>query len=287
MGYVLDHLARHGFTEIVANVHYLAQALQDEFGDGRAYGVSLSYSYEEQLLGSAGGLKRCQKFFADEDFLLIGADDLSDMNLTQLVEAHRAAGAIASIGLVEVEETSEFGIVVTDGDGRIETFVEKPKGVAPSNTANTQIYLFSPEIFSFIPESGFYDFGKQVFPALVAAGLPFYGFRLDGYWRDIGSTKDYLAAQWDVIEGRVSAACPGKELAPHLRVGEGGHRSSEATSFRPRSSAITASSTPAPSSAPKSSSATTSPSAPTPASWTASSGTTSKSPPTPNTPTRC
>ena len=219
---------RHGFTEVVANIHYLAQDIQDHFGDGADYGVSLRYSYEEELCGSAGGLKRCQEMFEGEEFLVTGADDLSDMNLTELVHAHRAAGAIASIGLVEVEETSEFGIVVTDEAGRIQEFVEKPKGVAPSNTANTQIYLFSPEIFSFIPDACFYDFGKQVFPALVEAGRPFYGFRLQGYWRDIGSTKDYLAAQWDVLEGRLEARCPGREAGPGLRVGERGRLSPQA-----------------------------------------------------------
>jgi len=228
MGYVLEHLARHGFTEVIANLHYRARDIEAHFRDGGQYGVSLSYSHEEELLGSAGGLKRCQETFSEEDFLVTGADDLTDMNLTAMLAAHRAAGAIASIGLVEVAETSEYGIVVTDEAGRIQHFVEKPTGPAPSNTANTQIYLFRQEIFSFIPEAGFYDFGKQVFPALVAAGLPFYGFRLEGYWRDIGSVKDYLAAQWDVLEGRLDATRPGEELSPGLRVGDGGSLSPRA-----------------------------------------------------------
>jgi NDP-sugar pyrophosphorylase family protein len=223
MGYVLEHLARHGFTEVVANLHYRAHDIEAHFGDGSRDGVSLSYSYEEELCGSAGGLKRCEETFGGEDFLVTGADDLTDMNLTALLEAHRAVGAVASIGLVEVEQTSEFGIVVTDEAGRIQQFVEKPKGVAPSNTANTQIYLFSPRIFEFIPSACFHDFGKQVFPALVAAGLPFYGFRLEGYWRDIGSIKDYLAAQWDVLEGRLRGKVAGPEATAGVRLGDGCH----------------------------------------------------------------
>jgi mannose-1-phosphate guanylyltransferase/mannose-1-phosphate guanylyltransferase/phosphomannomutase len=132
MGYVLEHLSCHGFTEVVANLHYRADDIRTQLGDGSAYGVSLSYSYEEELCGSAGGLKRCEEMFGDDDFLVTGADDLTDMDLTALLAAHREVGAVASIGLVEVEKTEEFGIVVTDEAGRIQYFVEKPKCLAPS-----------------------------------------------------------------------------------------------------------------------------------------------------------
>lgn len=221
MAHILTHLARHGFTEVLANLYYQAEAIADYFGDGSDYGVRLTYSFEEKLWGSAGSVKRNQEFFGDEPFLLIGADDLTDMDLTALRQRHREVGAIASLGLVEVEETSQFGIVVTDGAGRIQRFVEKPRGLAPSNTANTQIYLFEPEIHTFIPPDIWYDFGYNVFPALVAEGAPFYGFTLPGYWRDIGSADDYFAAQWDAMEGRLQAEVPGEQLSPGIWVGEG------------------------------------------------------------------
>jgi mannose-1-phosphate guanylyltransferase/phosphomannomutase len=221
MSYILEHLGRHGFTNVVANVHHRAQQIMDCLGDGSRYGVHLTYSYEEKLWGSAGSVKRNQDFFGREPFLVIGADDLTGMDLGALVENHRRARAIASIGLVEVQETSQFGIVVTDESGRIQRFVEKPKDPAPSRTANTQIYLFEPEILDLIPGGEWYDFGFNVFPELVAGGRPFYGFTLPGYWRDIGSAADYLAAQEDVMQGRVRSSIQGAQPKPGIWVGEG------------------------------------------------------------------
>lgn len=221
MGYVLEHLARHGFTQVIANLHHRAQDIVEAFGDGSEYGVSLSYAYEEKLWGIAGGVRRCRDFFGDETFLVIGADDLTDMDLSALLAEHRRVGALASIGLVEVEETSQFGIVVTDEEGRIRRFLEKPKEPPPTRTANTQIYLFEPGIFEFIPAGRVYDFGFDAFPALVAAGAPFYGFALRGYWRDIGSIADYLAAQRDVMEKRMAGLPAGEEVGPGVwREGE-------------------------------------------------------------------
>jgi NDP-sugar pyrophosphorylase family protein len=221
MAYILEHLAHHGFTDVIANVWYRAQEIVDCFGDGSRYGVRLSYAHEDQLWGSAGSVKRNEAFFQGERFLVIGADDLTNMDLTALVRRHLKAKALASIGLTEVEETSQFGIVVTDEGGRIERFVEKPKGPAPSNTANTQIYLFEPRIHSFIPAGEWYDFGYNVFPELVDKGEPFYGFALPGYWRDIGSLEGYLAAHWDIMQGKLGLTIPGEEREPGVWIGAG------------------------------------------------------------------
>jgi len=219
LGYVLEHLARHGFTEVIANLHYRPEEMIDHFGSGAQYGVNLTFSYEEQLLGAAGGVKRCLEFFGDETFLVTGADDLTTIDLSALLRAHREAGAVASIALVEVEQTSEYGIVVTDDECRIERFVEKPKGKAPCKLANTQIYLFESEILDYIPPDQFCDFGYDVFPALVEAAVPFYGFEIDGYWRDIGSVKDYLEAQVDVLDGKLNSTVTGEALAPGVWAG--------------------------------------------------------------------
>jgi NDP-sugar pyrophosphorylase family protein len=218
MAYILEHLARHGFTQVIANLHYRGQQIQDFFGDGSDFGIDLTYTHEDRLWGIAGGVRRCRDFFGDDTFLVIGADDLTDMDLSKFLALHRSRGAVASIGLAEVEETSQFGIVVTDADGRIERFVEKPQGEAPSNTANTQIYLFEPAVFDFIPPDRKHDFGFQTFPAMVDARVPFYGFRLSGYWRDIGGIRDYLGAQSDVLERRLSAHIPACELRPGIWV---------------------------------------------------------------------
>jgi len=221
MALILEHLARHGFDEVVANVWYRAQDVMGWFGDGSRCGVRLSYAPEDQLWGSAGSVKRNESFFQGQRFLVTGADDLTDMDLAELWRRHLEAGSLASIGLTRVEETSQFGIVVTDSAGRIERFLEKPKGPAPTNTANTQIYLFEPRIHSFIPPGEWHDFGYNVFPELVSKGEPFYGFALRGYWRDIGSLEGYLAAQWDVMQGKVAAAIPGEQQQPQVWVGAG------------------------------------------------------------------
>ncbi len=228
MGYILEHLARHGFTEVVANLYYRGEDIAAHFQDGAACGVELRYSWEDRLYGSAGGTKRCQDFLGDDTFLVIGSDDLTDMDLTALLRLHREAGAIASIGLVEVEETSQFGIVVTEEDGRIKQFVEKPKGYSPSKTANTQIYLFEPEILDLIPPDQVWDYGFNVFPELVSSGAPFYGFSLPGYWRDIGSVADYLVGQSDVLAQLVQARVEGTQARPGVWIGEGAEISPQA-----------------------------------------------------------
>lgn len=221
MAYVLEHLAQHGFTEVIANLHYRPQDIVDYFGDGSRFGVNLTYTYEEGLWGIAGGVRRCKHFLEGDTFLVIGADDLTDMNLTALVAEHRRVGASASIGLVEVEETSQYGIVVTDDEHRIERFVEKPKGDPPSHTANTQIYLFESDVFDFIPPDKVYDFGFDAFPDMVSHGVPFYGFSLPGYWRDIGSLADYLTAQVDLLQGRLAARLVGEEVRPGVWMAPG------------------------------------------------------------------
>lgn len=220
MGWILRHLAKHGFTEVIANLHYRAEEIVERLGTGSDYGVELTFSYEEELLGSAGGVSLCREFFGEDTFLVTGADDLTSMDLTALLAAHREVGALASIALVEVQETSQYGIVVTDEQGRIQRFIEKPKGKAPSRTANTQIYLFESELFDFIPPAQVYDFGFNVFPALVEAGVPFYGFKLNGYWRDIGSLQDYLAAQTEALEGKLQGTPDGNETAPGVWLGK-------------------------------------------------------------------
>ena len=160
MAHVLGNLARHGFTKVVANLHYRGEEIEETFGDGSSLGINLAFSRDEELLGSARGVMRCREALGDETFLVTGADDLTSMDLSALLEAHRRVAAVATIALVEMEQASEFGVVVTDVPDRIIEFVEKPKGPPPSHMANTQIYLFEREVFDFIPREGVYDFGR-------------------------------------------------------------------------------------------------------------------------------
>ena len=222
--HLLRFLKVYGFDEIAINVHYLADDIVATLGDGSQFGVKLHYSYEPELLGSAGGVKKIESFFDDEPFLVIGCDEVTDMRLDRVLEFHREHKAIATIGLVECDEVDQYGVVVLDGDGKIVGFQEKPaKGTERSRLANTGVYVFSPEIFRHIPSGQFYDFGNQVFPSLQAAGERFYGFGADGaYWADIGTPKEYRRASYDVIRGvvRIPATSP-NGIDPSARLGDG------------------------------------------------------------------
>ncbi|MBV8298031.1 MAG: NDP-sugar synthase [Candidatus Eremiobacteraeota bacterium] len=203
-GHVMRWLASHGYDEVAINVFYLADKVETTFGDGSRYGVKLHYLREPRLTGSAGGLKQMEGWFS-ETFVVVGCDDLTNADLTALVQFHKARGALATIGLLEVEEVDQYGVVLLDEDGRITGFQEKPaKGTEKSKLANTGIYVFEPAIFQRIPAETFYDFGKQVFPELLRDGLPFYGMNLEGaYWRDIGTPDEYRRATDDLLCGRV------------------------------------------------------------------------------------
>ena len=204
--HIIHLLAKHGFTDIVCNTHYLADQIETYFARKTDLGARVSFNREEKLLGTAGGLKRVQDqsnfFEGDEPFLVVGGDDLSSVDLSAMLAQHRAKGALATIALTEVEDPSQFGVVVLGEGDRIERFVEKPKpGTAPSNLANMGVYLFSPAILDSIPSGEFYDFGKQVFPQLQAAGAPFFGFKSKEYWRDVGNLREYREVQGDFFSG--------------------------------------------------------------------------------------
>jgi len=212
-GNVMRWLSSFGYDEVAINVFYLAEAVEAAFGDGSGYGVKLHYLHESELTGSAGALKQMEGWF-DQTFVVVGCDDLTDADLASLVRFHKQRGALATIGLVEAEEVDQYGVVILDETGRITGFQEKPaKGEEKSKLVNTGIYVFEPAIFGRIPANTFYDFGKQVFPELVADGLPFYGMTLEGaYWRDVGTPGEYRSATADVLEGTVkllSAAANG------------------------------------------------------------------------------
>ncbi len=201
--HVIKYLRSHGYDEIAINVHYLADAITATLGDGSAFGVRLTYLHEETLMGSAGALKPLESFFGNETFVVVGCDDLTDLPLDRIVAMHARTQAIATIGLVTRDAVDQYGVVVVDPNGRITGFQEKPApGTERSKLVNTGIYVFSRQIFNRIPADTFYDFGKQVFPELLADGLPFYGYDAhDAYWCDIGTPGEYRRASDDVVNG--------------------------------------------------------------------------------------
>lgn len=203
MEHIVNLLRLYGIRDVAANLHYLPEVIMDYFGDGGKYGIRLTYSVEETLLGTAGGVKN-QQWFLDETFLVISGDALTDIDLAGFLKFHREKQALASIALKEVADVEQFGVVITDAGDRIRRFQEKPKKAeALSNLVNTGIYIFEPEIFDLIPRGEFYDFGRSLFPLLVEKGAPFYGCRMDGYWCDIGTVETYEKACLDASAGLV------------------------------------------------------------------------------------
>lgn len=208
---VLD-LKKHGFTDLMVNLHYLGDVIQQGLGDGSRLGVRISYAQEDKLWGDAGSVKRSQAFFENQTFLVVGGDDISDIDLSGLMALHREKRAASTIATTVVDDPSQFGIVVTDDEGRITRFLEKPKGGDVfSNTANTGVYVFEPDVFDLIPPDTFWGFGNNVFPSLLESGRPLYGFATTSYWKDVGNLQVYRQTNFDALNGFVHLDIPLRE----------------------------------------------------------------------------
>jgi mannose-1-phosphate guanylyltransferase len=216
MEHILDLLDRHGIGEVVANLHYFPETIRDYFGD------RLAYSYEPELLGTAGGVRACAQFFAAEPFLVISGDALTDIDLTALAERHRSTGAVATLAVKKVPDTREYGVVLHDRDGRVTGFQEKPAPQeALSDLGNCGIYVFEPRIFDYFPERAFVDWAKDVFPVLLASDVPFYVHELHEYWNDVGSLEELRQGTFDALRGELRLDVAGEEVKPGVRVGAG------------------------------------------------------------------
>ncbi|MEH2296677.1 NDP-sugar synthase [Nostoc sp.] len=235
MEFLLELLRKHGFDQIMVNVSHLAEEIENYFRDGQRFGVQIAYSFEGKIddegklegeaIGSAGGMRRIQDFspFFDDTFVVLCGDALIDLDLTAAVKWHKAKGAIATIITKSVpkEEVSSYGVVVTDEDGRIKAFQEKPSiEEALSTNINTGIYIFEPEVFNYIPSDVEYDIGSQLFPKLVEIKAPFYAIPMDFEWVDIGKVPDYWRAIRGVLLGEIkNVQIPGHEVAPGIYTG--------------------------------------------------------------------
>jgi NDP-sugar pyrophosphorylase family protein len=207
---LIDHtltwLKSYGVTDVGINLHYLGCGIVDYLGDGADRGLKITYSYENELLGTAGGTKRLQSLFSGGQFFLVCGDILTDLDLGAMVNHHNYSGALATIALFTAPNPSEVGIVEIDCLGRIISFVEKPApGTEKGNLANGGVYILEPEVLGHVPPSGYADFGFDVFPSLLRQGMPLYGYKLkaDDYLMDIGSMEEYARASNDCLAGRI------------------------------------------------------------------------------------
>ncbi|MFH1826365.1 MAG: NDP-sugar synthase [bacterium] len=221
MQHNIELLLRHGFSDITANIHYHPEQIENYFGDGFEFGVNLAYSYEEQLLGTAGGVRRMAVDIAEvkDTFLVLSSDALTDINLKRIVEYHKKKKALMTIALAKVEDVTEFGVVIQDEDGKITGFQEKPKAEeARSNLVNAGVYVIEPEILKMMP-AGFFDFGKELFPRLVAEKADLYGYPMVEYWSDVGGLEKYIQSSYDAMRGAVSIRIPGNKVSQSTWLG--------------------------------------------------------------------
>ena len=220
MEHIIDLLKRHRITDIVATVQFLSPVIRNYFRDGSDLGVSLSYATEEVPLGTAGSVRAAQEFLSGP-FLVISGDALTDLDLDAVIKFHEMKESAATIVLKRMADPLDFGIVLTDDDGRIQRFLEKPSwGQVFSDTINTGIYVLDADVLDLIPPDEPFDFSSQLFPLMLDKGLPIFGYVTDSYWTDVGTSEAYLQAQHDALSGKVRIDIPGFELRPAVWIGE-------------------------------------------------------------------
>ncbi|HEX6115593.1 MAG TPA: NDP-sugar synthase [Solirubrobacterales bacterium] len=225
MEHILELLAGQGFAEVIANLSHLGDKIRDRFGDGSELGLELRYSEEEELLGTAGGVRNVAEFLTggdDDSFLIISGDALTDIDLRAMRERHAAHDGIATLAVKKVADTREYGVVIHGPDGRIEGFQEKPQPAeALSDLGNCGIYMFRREIFEHFPEEEVVDWAMDVFPRLLEADVAFYVHEFDDYWNDIGSLDEYRQGNFDALAGAVRLRSDGSEVAEGVRAADG------------------------------------------------------------------
>jgi mannose-1-phosphate guanylyltransferase/phosphomannomutase len=222
MEHIIALLRRHGITDVVATLHYLADEVESYFDSGADFGVTMNYVVEDTPLGTAGAVKMADALLAGETFLVISGDALTDIDLTALIEHHKRERNEVTIALQRVTNPLEFGVVVTDEDGRITRFLEKPSwGEVFSDTINTGIYVLEPGILDRMIRGRSYDFSKDLFPEMLRDGAKLGGYVIDAYWTDIGNLEQYQQANYDALEGKVRLDPLGTEIMPGVLAGAG------------------------------------------------------------------
>ena len=239
VAWIAELLASHGFKQVVTNVSYLPEQIHEVLGDGSDFGLEISYSEEPEPLGTAGGVGEVRDFLSETDsFLIISGDALTDIDLSAMRAAHEAnveRSAIATLATKHVDDTTQFGVVITDDDGRIQGFQEKPEPAeALSDLANCGIYMFGKEIFDHFPPPdqkspaggddqppGFVDWATDVFPSLLDGDIPFYSHEIDAYWNDIGSVDEFVQGNLDALSGGLRIQPPAEEVSSGIYAGDG------------------------------------------------------------------
>lgn len=220
MEYTLDLLKKHRIGELIINLHYRGDLIRDYFHDSSRWGIKIKYSPEKKILGTAGGVKKVIGYFNDT-FIVMSGDGLTGINLSQAVEFHKGKKSVATMVLKNIDSRLEYGVTLTDAQGRIKKFIEKPSwGEVFSNAVNTGIYIFEPKVFDYIPRNKFFDFGNDFWPLLLKKREKIFAYKMEEYWCDIGNLAEYRKAQRDVLEKKIKVSVPGKEIKANIWVDE-------------------------------------------------------------------
>jgi len=223
MLHIIERLKRYGIEELILLLYHQPETIKNFFGDGSEFGVHITYVTPLEDLGTAGAVKAAAKYL-DGPFLIISGDLLTDLDIGRVLAFHKEKKARATITLTPVKDPLQFGVVITDKDGKITKFLEKPGwGEVFSDTINTGIYVLEPEVLDLIPEGENRDWSHDIFPALLARNAPLFGCRVDGYWADIGDTDAYLESCRDICRQRVELQIrekPADPAHPDILVGK-------------------------------------------------------------------
>ena len=221
--YQIAWLRQHGITEIVINLHYLADAIQGALGDGRDLGVQLHYSLENEPLGTGGAVWHARDHFDEGPLVVLNGDILTDVDLGAVIAEHTRHAAAATLTLIRVGDPTAFGLVITD-QGRVLRFHEKPTAEEAArlgvDTVNAGIYVLDPTVFQLAPLQPAFSFERELFPAILESGRTMAAHITDRYWIDIGNPQKFLEAQQDLLSGRVQVAMPGQEAMPGVWTGD-------------------------------------------------------------------
>ena len=227
--HVLRLLKKNNFSEANVTLHYLADQITMAFGDGSGIGIPINYSFEDKPLGTAGSVKAIEDSLSGS-FLVISGDVMTDFDLSGLVAFHKKKGSDVTIGLTRVENPLEYGVILSDDEGKVTKFLEKPNwSEVFSDTVNAGIYIIEKDVLNKIPRERQFDFSKELFPLLLREGAKIYSKTLEGYWCDVGMPSQYISAHYDILSGKTNVEIPGKQASKGIWVEEGAEISQDAT----------------------------------------------------------
>jgi len=222
MQHSIELLKRFGVEEIIVTLYYLADEIEGYFGDGAELGVKLIYTIEDTPLGTAGSVKKAEEYLKDEAFIIVSGDALTDLDVEKALAYHREKQSMATLILKHVDNPLEFGVVITDEDGRVRRFLEKPSwGEVFSDTVNTGMYILEPSVFKYMEQGKNYDWSQDIFPQLLKEELPMYGYVMNEYWTDVGSLIQYRQAQYEMLQGKTTLPIDGNRMGHDIWIGDG------------------------------------------------------------------